>query len=1172
MPTTPLHHFSARTRLILAFAVVVALLVGLGTVISWSSDQKDRDARRVERAQTTITLTNEAYLALVNMQTGYRGYLLTGESAYLEPLAAGEASFFSSLDALQAATGMSVDQRERWREIRARQASWRRDIVEPALALRDEVNAGRATLADVETFATAQGGNPLFDSIRALCDEVLAEENARLDLLAANVRQTDAMLRRNLVIGTVAATLLTLAIGAGLALDTNRTVGRLSRSLQALPTVFPGDAIAAQADSAGGSVPPRSSPVRANDVERMTSAIDALATNLITTTSSLGTALDEARRDQAWMRAVLDGITEGIFTFDMLGYIQTFSRQAEIIFGRSAAATVECHVNDLLATPDGTDLGWLGDEARLGERRDMLARRPNGPMVPIEIAVGLVSRDRSPLYIVACRDISDLKRAQREMDLLEQVRHVFAREVDLHEVVRHVVDAISTAVEYRNVRVYLREGQDLHLARAVEDQTGPDLIEVGDGPIGQSVVTGTTVLVSSPPTGTRRPDPALVAGTTGVPVAQDLAGIFSADGNDPVGDEGDIATESPEADEVQGDRDPRDPGANPGVPDVTVVLSDRPDPGQGHWAGPSSLPDAPAGLPSSLVAVPLHDEDRVIGVLVVERPGWNALDSSDVSLIESLGAHLEIAMGRARLYTEVRESETRFAAFMGNSPTLAWMKDEDLRYVYVNDRFAKLILQTQAHAVGRDDFALWPAETAALLQANDRTVLRTNRPLETHEELPTFGDPKTFLTFRFPFHDSDGRRFVGGVAVDVSEHREAEVELERQYREADHARSETNAILDATSEAMLLVSPDGHVITVNRRFGELLGMDPSTAIGRDVASLQPTFDRIFFDGPEIRELLSRVHADGDPRAKHVFTQQWPEHRELELYATTVRDVGGDILGRLTVFRDVTRERAVDRMKTDFVALVSHELRTPLTSIKGYVDLLLDGDVGELEGQQRDFLEVVSNNVERQVALINDLLDISTMESGKIVLNQTAVDLTHAIQSVSWAMANQIERKGQRLMLDVPADIPDAWGDRARITQILTNLISNAHKYTPKGGLIQIAAARQDELVRVDVRDSGIGMTPDEQAHLFNKFFRAKNRTTEEAGGTGLGLVITRALVDMQGGSIEVVSAPGKGSVFSFTLPLVTADGVPSISPEDAATAMSRRLTMGTGRLAATGPR
>ena len=1141
MAGIPLQHVSPRTRLIVAFSVVLVLLVGLGLLVSRASAEKDDDARRVERARTTIALANDAYLALVNMQTGYRGYLLTGDPSYLDPLAAGQETFTSSLASLAVTPGrVPPDQAERWREIEARTASWQRDVVVPGLALRAEVSAGRATLDDIQRFAIEQGGKPLVDSIRQLFDEVLAQENARLELLAADVRAADAMLGRNLFIGTAIAAIATLAIGAGLALDTSRTVGRLMRTLHTLPPVEPGVASAGSAGALGSGSPGGLAPDtgRGNEFDRVTSAIDALATNLITTTSSLDVALGDARRDQAWMRAVLDGITEGIFTFDSLGYVHSFSRQAEAIFGRSAAATVDCHVDDLLTTADGTERSWLGDEASLGERREMLARRPNGSMLPVEIAVGQVPRDRLPLYIVAVRDISDRKRTQREADLLEQVRRVYAHELDVSEVVRHVVEAIATAFDYPNVRVYVRDGRSLQLARAVDDRTVEVRIAVGDGPIGRSVVTDSSVLVSARDDSPPRSHLASGAGApdTGAGTDEDS----THDGEDAPSLAGhDRANPSAE------------PSAHPSLADATDATGDE---------------------PSSLVAVPLRDADRVIGVLVVDRPGWGSLDATDVTLVESLAAHLEIAMGRARLHSEVRESETRFAAFMGNSPTLAWMKDEGLRYVYVNDRFAKLIVQTQADVVGRDDFELWPAETAALLQANDRTVLRADRPLETHEELPTFGDPKTYLTFRFPFLDGDGRRFVGGVAVDVSEHREAEIELEQQYREAEHARSETNAILDATSEAILLVSPDGHVVTVNRRFGELLGLEPSATIGRDIASLQPTFDRIFLDGAKIRDLLIRVHAEGDPRAKHVFTQQWPEHRELELYSTMVRGVGGDLLGRLTVFRDVTRERAVDRMKTEFVALVSHELRTPLTSIKGYVDLLLDGDVGEVGDQQREFLEVVSNNVERQAALINDLLDISTMEAGKIILNQAAVDLTHAIQSVCWAMAPQIDRKGQRLMLDVPADLPEAWGDRARITQILTNLISNAHKYTPKGGLIQIAAERQDELVRVDVRDSGIGMTPDEQAQLFNKFFRAKNRTTDEEGGTGLGLVITRALVDMQGGSMEVVSAPGKGSVFSFTLPMVTADGVPSISAEDAATALSRRLSTGTGRLAPTGQR
>jgi PAS domain S-box-containing protein len=227
---------------------------------------------------------------------------------------------------------------------------------------------------------------------------------------------------------------------------------------------------------------------------------------------------------------------------------------------------------------------------------------------------------------------------------------------------------------------------------------------------------------------------------------------------------------------------------------------------------------------------------------------------------------------------------------------------------------------------------------------------------------------------------------------------------------------------------------------------------------------------------------------------------------------------------------------VDRRKTEFVTLVSHELRTPLTSMMGYIALLLGGQDGPLTTQQREWLDTIGGNADRLVTLIDDLLDIARIEAGKIELKPTPLDLVPLIQEVARALRPQLEGRGQWLTLDLAAVLPAIVGDADRIRQILTNLLSNAMKYTPSGGSITIIARGDVGGVRVAIQDTGIGLAPDEQAQLFTPFFRAQHDATQGVGGTGLGLAITRALVELHGGTIAVTSAPGQGSTFSFTLP------------------------------------
>src|SRR5262250_1727654 len=198
----------------------------------------------------------------------------------------------------------------------------------------------------------------------------------------------------------------------------------------------------------------------------------------------------------------------------------------------------------------------------------------------------------------------------------------------------------------------------------------------------------------------------------------------------------------------------------------------------------------------------------------------------------------------------------------------------------------------------------------------------------------------------------------------------------------------------------------------------------------------------------------------------------------------------------------------NRLKSEFVSMVSHELRTPLTSIQGYAELMLEDE--QITEEQRESLTLVKKNADRLLGLINDLLDLSRIEAGRLDLHRTSLDLACLIPEVACSLRPLIGTKRQRLSLDLGDALPVVWADADRVTQILTNLISNAHKYTPAEGSITVAARRDDGFVRVDVSDTGIGLSPEDQAQLFTKFFRAHDRSPQGGGGgTGLGLVITR---------------------------------------------------------------
>ena len=230
-------------------------------------------------------------------------------------------------------------------------------------------------------------------------------------------------------------------------------------------------------------------------------------------------------------------------------------------------------------------------------------------------------------------------------------------------------------------------------------------------------------------------------------------------------------------------------------------------------------------------------------------------------------------------------------------------------------------------------------------------------------------------------------------------------------------------------------------------------------------------------------------------------------------------------------------RDAGRMKTEFVSMVSHELRTPLTSIAGYVELLLDRATGRMDDEARESLAVVRRSADRLLSLINDLLDISRIEAGRLELRRRPLALPPAAEAVALSLRPLLESKRQHLVLHLDPSLPAVSVDADRLAQILTNLIANAHKYTPVGGTIVVGARRREGEIEVDVTDTGVGLSPGEQALLFTPFYRAHPDGAPREAGTGLGLAITRLLVELHGGRIAVASEPGKGSTFSFSLPV-----------------------------------
>jgi len=250
----------------------------------------------------------------------------------------------------------------------------------------------------------------------------------------------------------------------------------------------------------------------------------------------------------------------------------------------------------------------------------------------------------------------------------------------------------------------------------------------------------------------------------------------------------------------------------------------------------------------------------------------------------------------------------------------------------------------------------------------------------------------------------------------------------------------------------------------------------------------------------------------------------------------------DFLGTVSIFRDITHEVEVDRLKSEFVATVSHELRTPMTAIKGYVDILLLGAAGAINENQAHFLDVVKNNIDRLNILVSDLLDVSRFEAGQVILSPQPLDLREVSEAViaDVLRRSQEENKPMALSLDAPRLLPRVFGDAERVRQIIDNLVDNAYHYTPENGTIKVHIHLLGTgEVQVDVIDNGVGIAQPDQERIFERFYRGEHPLVLATPGTSLGLPIVKQLVEMHNGRIWMTSKgiPGQGSTFSFTLPV-----------------------------------
>ena len=399
------------------------------------------------------------------------------------------------------------------------------------------------------------------------------------------------------------------------------------------------------------------------------------------------------------------------------------------------------------------------------------------------------------------------------------------------------------------------------------------------------------------------------------------------------------------------------------------------------------------------------------------------------------------------------------------------------------------------------------------------------------------------------------------LAMALTESRELTSVTAESRRRVEAAHADLLATLETVPAALMIFNTDGSVRLRNRAATEVMGIEPQNAELR--RNYWDRFRRLAKDGsviPRERWISTRA-LQGETIKNEELEIHHPDGRVFPILASgaPLRNELGHVAGCIVAFQDIAKMREVDRMKDEFVSIVSHELRTPLTSIRGSVQLVLDDAAAVADDEHRMLLQIALNNCERLVRIINDILDVSKIESGNLVLRRKAVHVADLIRQSVDVVAGPARSAGVALDVNVPATVRPVMVDPDRIVQALVNLLSNAVKFAPASSTVTVSVTGTDHMITVAVADQGEGIAPENLNRLFRKFQQVDSSSSRRKGGTGLGLAITKALVEQHGGRIFVDSELNKGTRFSFTLPAATAEEAGALAPVAANTDGSARL-------------
>lgn len=352
-------------------------------------------------------------------------------------------------------------------------------------------------------------------------------------------------------------------------------------------------------------------------------------------------------------------------------------------------------------------------------------------------------------------------------------------------------------------------------------------------------------------------------------------------------------------------------------------------------------------------------------------------------------------------------------------------------------------------------------------------------------------------------------------------------DTEKAREQAEEERKRTEEIIASLNDGIFVFDEDRRLSLMNDQAEEFFGVEKEELIGKKVFK--------FFHYPELRPLANLLGR----KIERLFREELKMEENFILEVSTIPLMSkGKNMGYIVVLHDVSREKVVERMKTEFVSIAAHQLRTPLSAIKWTLRMLLEGDLGDLNEEQQEYVEKTYKSNERMIRLINDLLNVTRIEEGRYLYERTPTNIVEMIQSLVDSYKDEVKKRDIVLEVNKPKeDLPKVEVDPEKVRLAAQNLVENAIKYTLEGGTVTVTIRRVKDEVEISIKDTGIGIPEEQQDRVFSKFFRGVNALKEETEGSGLGLFITKNIIEAHGGNVWFESQVGEGTTFYFTVPL-----------------------------------